>query len=295
MYFLGILMSIVTACCWAASPILLKRGMGGLSFLEVNAIRSFGSFGVLLSIGLMTDPGALVWNAPGVLFLVILANTLFGNILGDILYFAAIRHLGVSRAVPITSAYPLIVTAVSAFFFGESITWNIILGTVLVILGVVLLRFEVRGADRPAMAARGFLCALGAALAWGLTVPLTKYLLLKGVPGITIAFWRSIFLIGCTWTHWAVGTKGENRSRIKDVSRRSWIAILGAGAFGLGIGVYTFTWAVTLIPLSIVTPITGASPLLTALFGIFVMHERSTAAQWTGIALIVAGSLAVSL
>ena len=104
MYFLGILMSIVTACCWAASPILLKRGMGGLSFLEVNAIRSFGSFGVLLSIALLTDPGALVWNAPGVLFLVILANTVFGNILGDILYFAAIRHLGVSRAVPITSA-----------------------------------------------------------------------------------------------------------------------------------------------------------------------------------------------
>jgi uncharacterized membrane protein len=34
---------------------------------------------------------------------------------------------------------------------------------------------------------------------------------------------------------------------------------------------------------------------MTALFGILVMHERSTAAQWTGIALIVAGSLAVSL
>jgi drug/metabolite transporter (DMT)-like permease len=295
MYVLGILMSALTACCWAASPILLKRGMDGLSFLEVNAIRSIGSFGVLLTITLATDPAFLVWSAPSVFFLVILANTVFGNIVGDILYFAAIRHLGVSRAVPITSSYPLIVTAVSAFFFGESVTWNIILGTVLVILGVVLLRFEVAGGDRPAMAARGFLCALGAALAWGFTVPLTKYLLLQGIPGITIAFWRSVFLVGCTWIHWGIGTARADRGRIALVSPRAALAIVGAGAFGLGVGVFTFTKAVTLIPLSIVTPITGTSPLLTALFGIFVMREQSTAAQWTGIALIVAGSVAVGL
>ena len=295
MYVLWILMSALTACCWAASPILLKRGMDGLSFLEVNAIRSIGSFGVLLTITLATDPAFLVWSAPSVFFLVILANTVFGNIVGDILYFAAIRHLGVSRAVPITSSYPLIVTAVSAFFFGESVTWNIILGTVLVILGVVLLRFEVAGGDRPAMAARGFLCALGAALAWGFTVPLTKYLLLQGIPGITIAFWRSVFLVGCTWIHWGIGTARADRGRIARVSPRAARAIVGAGACGLGVGVFTFPKAVTLIPLSIVTPITGTSPLLTALFGIFVMREQSTAAQWTGIALIVAGSVAVGL
>lgn len=56
-----------------------------------------------------------------------------------VLFFLALSRGPVTRIVPITSAYPLITVVLGALFLSERVTWQVGLGVLLVVGGVVLL------------------------------------------------------------------------------------------------------------------------------------------------------------
>ena len=300
MSLLGLLLSLATAVLWAASPLLLKLGTRGTEQDEMNPIRSLGFLGAAAVLALAADPGALA--PPPVLrvALPLLANVFLGNVLGDVLYFAALRSIGVSRAVAISSAYPLMVTLLSVVWLGERPSSLALGATGAIVAGLVLLRLEPSGGAGapPRYPLKGYLCALAAAGCWGLSIPLTKWLVTAGgfVP-LGVNFWRSAVLVPLAWGIWLRQTRGkpEKRRRLLRVPLRSWGALVGAGATGLALGGFVFALALTLAPASLVTPITAASPLLTALTATLFLGDRLRPHQWGGIALVVLGSAAIGL
>ena len=300
MGFWGLVLSLGTAGLWAASPLLLRLGMVGVAPDEVNPVRSLGFWGASAILLFALDPGSLIPPAPGRVGLPLFANVLLGNILGDVLYFAAIRQIGVSRAVAISSAYPLMVTLLSVVWLGERPSSLALGATGAIVAGLVLLRLEPsEGAGAPPRyPLKGYLCALAAAGCWGLSIPLTKWLVTAGgfVP-LGVNFWRSAVLVPLAWGIWLRQTRGkpEKRRRLLRVPLRSWGALMGAGATGLALGGFVFALALTLAPASLVTPITAASPLLTALTATLFLGDRLRPHQWGGIALVVLGSAAIGL
>ena len=69
-----------------------------------------------------------------------------------------------------------------------------------------------------------------------------------------------------------------------------------AAAFiGLCLGSIVYAACLVVMPVAIVTAITATSPLIAALFGHFALKERLLKLQWTGIVLIIAGSVAVGI
>ena len=56
-----------------------------------------------------------------------------------ILFFVALTHGEASKVVPASSAYPVVTLAASALFLSESITLVRVVGTALVIVGLVLI------------------------------------------------------------------------------------------------------------------------------------------------------------
>ena len=299
---LVIVLCLLTAVCWAASPLLLKFGMRSADFYEINVIRAMGFSGFCGAWLLATDPGALVWRQAPILLGAVATNVLLGNVLGDLLYFRALSDIGVSRAVAITSTYPLVAAGVSAFWLGEPLTVPLLLGTVSIVGGLVLLRMEGDSAEARELShpVRGFLGALTAGIFWGMGIPITKWLVaFQGVDSSTVNLWRSLVLLTFSGALWLLPQRGnplgQRFRHLGTIPVNGWISILLSGGVGLGVAGFMFISVLRFAPASVVTLLTSTSPLLTTLFAVFVLGERLRRIQWIGTVLVVAGSAAVGM
>ena len=63
------------------------------------------------------------------------------SLLGQLAYYYALKNSEASKVVPVSSSFPLITLALAFLFLNESITLKKILGTMLVILGIILIRY----------------------------------------------------------------------------------------------------------------------------------------------------------
>ncbi len=299
MSVLGLSLCVATALCWALSPLFLKYGLREADTREANALRSFSFLALAAGLAVLLSPADLRWHWGAATAFFLLANTLLGNVVGDVLYFVSLRDLGAGKAVAVSCAYPLFVAGISHLWFGEVLTTAILAGTGAIVTGLVLLRPRDEGEGTSPHRVRGFLFALLAALCWGMGIPITKWLVTRGgMTPLGSVYWRSLLLLLFVWAIWAWAARRERGfgpalSRLRRLSRRTWLSLLGAGATGLALGGFFFALALRYAPASLVTPITASSPLLTALFAHFRLKERTRPLQWVGIALIVIGSVAV--
>ncbi len=298
MYLVGVLYSCLAALCWALGPVFLKKGLALMSHSEIGAARTVGFVAVSFLFCLL-EPGAPIgWPFPPVLLLVIFFSILVGNVIGDLAYFRAIEKIGVGRSVGTTSCYPLFVTAISALWLDEPVTLPLVLGTSVMIAGLVLLKTGgAASTEREEIAPVGFLFALAAAICWAAMLVLQKWLLsVHAIPPATITVWRAFFLFAVSWTYWGARSarSGKNPLVIFSLSPKAWLWAVAAGTFGLAGGGYFFTKGIEIIPVSVATPITASSPLLAAAMGVLFFHERMRPVQWAGILCILGGVLAVN-
>jgi drug/metabolite transporter, DME family len=92
---------------------------------------------------------ARIVEAPPTTWLWLLASTLCSMVVGDSLYFMAAARIGVARALPIASSFPLLTTVGAVLTLGETPTAALIVGSLLVVLAVALIGGDrVRGGGR---------------------------------------------------------------------------------------------------------------------------------------------------
>lgn len=294
----GILFSLTTAFCWAVVPLIYRRNMVGITFQEMNAVRAFGFTGTMALILFVTHPEAMTALPSAGILLLILGSTILGNLTGDVLYMKTIHQIGVSKAVAITSIYPLIVTTISVIWLHESVTLKILGGTVAIITGLNLLRKETSQAKSHSSSGKGFLLGVLTALCWGLSIPVTRWILLNtGLDSITLNYWRGIVFLPATWFVWSYrSVLGLHPvMRVFSLTPKNWLELNAAGAIALAIGGTFLTLALKMAPASIVTPITASSPLISTLLAVALLGEKVTRRQWLGVILIITGSTIINI
>jgi drug/metabolite transporter (DMT)-like permease len=82
---------------------------------------------------------------------------------------------------------------------------------------------------------------------------------------------------------------------IKDTPLRPWAALMVGGAVTIGIAGILFAVCIQSFPVSVVTPVTSASPFLTVILSRIFLKERLSKTQNVGISFVVIGSIIVSL
>ena len=307
----GFLLSFVTAMMWAASPIMVARGMAlsKCTSNEINPIRSISFFLVTLMIALIHTKGDIPLVVSPKALLYIGGNVLLGYLIGDVLYFIAIREIGISLAVPVSNSYPMLVVLTSWLFLGEKITIQIVSGVIVVIAGLLLLRFGgVKETTNDATAPqkkiglsklmKGFLIAIAAGVAWAIGAPLTKMAMeTSGLGPIEITFYRAVALLLMSWAYRfaLVKYRPDSIMPLNEVPLNGWAYFLGAAVIGLALGSILYATCIKVMPVAVVTAITATSPLIAALFGHFVLKESLRSMQWAGVVLIITGSITVSL
>jgi uncharacterized membrane protein len=162
----GELLSLLSALLWAMTSVLMTVGAKRLDVVPLNLVRCtvstifflallpfFGGFQALADL----TPSNWLWLTVSVLALLVV---------GDTLYFRSMDLAGVSWTMPLSSISPLWAVFLAAVFVGEPLTWSVLGGAVLVVLGTILVSRSAgpEGAATPA----------GPAHAAGIPGPLTS-------------------------------------------------------------------------------------------------------------------------
>ncbi|MFH1753003.1 MAG: EamA family transporter [Candidatus Omnitrophota bacterium] len=136
----SVLLLLATAVLWGSSPILEKIGLAKTDPLTAISIRSLAITVILLLF--LTFTGRIkdlfVIDAKS-LSIFILSGFLAG-FLGMWTYFGALKMGATSKIVPIAATYPLVTAILSIIILKEGVTLFRVIGTVMIIIGVWLVR-----------------------------------------------------------------------------------------------------------------------------------------------------------
>jgi DME family drug/metabolite transporter len=307
----GFALSFLCATLWAASPIMVNRGLdvSKCTSNEINPIRSVSYLAIMIVVVLVYNRGLPPMMTSVKAFLYLSGNVLFGQIVGDILFFLAIKQIGISLAVPISNAYPMLVALTSWLLLGERITLQVFFGIAVVVAGLIALRLGNREetdesplegaiAANKSRLVKGFSLAIAGGVSWAVGAPLTKLAVLEsGLGPVDMNFYRAVSMFLLVWCirFFTVKLVPARTVPLKKVPVAGWLYFMAASTVALAIGSIIYIGCISVMPVAIVTAITSTSPFMAALFGHFVLKQKLYPVQWAGVIMIIAGSIAVSL
>lgn len=145
--FIGVFLALAGAFTHSISFITRKRGLESADYKLFIMVR--------VVIGLFFSGILLWWLGPGLSGLTpklalpfVLTGGLAGGFLALFSTTLAIRYIGASKAHSITSSSPLVTAAGEIIFLGATLTLQVILGTVLVVVGAALISLLIHQKDR---------------------------------------------------------------------------------------------------------------------------------------------------
>jgi len=134
------LWATLAVLCWGVAPFFEKAGLGKIAPLPATALRSW-MIGICL-LGTVTFSGA--WKDIAGVDLrslgLLLAGGFLAGLVGQVVFFMALRGGHPSQIVPFTAAYPLITMLLSVVVLREAVTPGRVVGAICVAVGLVLLR-----------------------------------------------------------------------------------------------------------------------------------------------------------
>lgn len=137
----AILFALLSAFIWGSASVLFKLGLRG----DVSPISGIFIHNLTATVFAFLTLLAVKENPVGYPVKELLTVALGGFVsgfLGLLVYYKAIKVGYVSIVAPIASSSPLFSTLLAIIILGESFTLTKFIGTILVIIGIVLLSYS---------------------------------------------------------------------------------------------------------------------------------------------------------
>lgn len=209
-------------------------------------------------------------------------------------YFKAMQLGDVNKVTPIDKSSTVLTMILAVLIFGEPVTLIKTLGAIAITVGTYLMIERKRGgaqaAGRPQWAERPqwLVYALFSAVFASLTSILAKI----GIQGVESSLGTAIRTIVVLIMAWVVVFLTGKQGEIKNIDRRSLTFIILSG-FATGASWLCYFRALQDGPASVVVPIDKLSIVLTIAFSVYFLKEGLAKKALLGLALIVAGTLAL--
>ena len=195
-------------------------------------------------------------------------------------YFFTVRRLNLATAVVLNYTSPIFVMLLAIPFLKERLSWNLTVPFSISFAGIVCLalpELSFRGLPFSAGLAAGFLAAVAY---------VTISYLGRFESPLTVVFYFTLWSL--------ILSIPLLPGRFREPVSADWIFLVGAGLFGL-VGQWGMTNAYFHGPASVISIFSCATPLIAYLLGLFFWQEKLSPLTTTGILLIIAGSVALSV
>jgi drug/metabolite transporter (DMT)-like permease len=295
---MGILFAFAQAIAWALSTMVLRNLSTQLNALLVNGIRA--AFALLIIVPLIVILGASGDYAlmTPLRLAYLIGSVLIGGVAGDFFLLTSLKLLGISRAFPITNSYPLFTVLMSALLLGTSITWQILVGMVLVLVGVYLVaRPSAPSSGQPDQASlsmsdlvKGVACGLATAALWGLATIILSLGLRGGINSVVAT---SVRVLAVALFSTVLAILRGAASEIITIRRKTWILLGIAGMLGWGIAGSLYAAAVQFAGPSQAAIIGATAPIFAIPLSWAIYRERPTRASLAGTLLTIVGVILV--
>lgn len=204
-----------------------------------------------------------------------------------LLFFSGLAYLPLADAISIFFIEPLLVTLLSALFFGEMIHWRRISAICIGFIGALII-------IRPSFAEIGIpaLYPVGAACCFSTYILLTRKLVRHEDP-IRLQFFAGIF--GCLVMSLALGygtTQDINILSVVWPTLDQWLLLGLLGVIATACHLLV-TYAYRLASIGILAPFQYIEIIGASILGLLIFGEFPDAITWLGIAIIVASGLYV--
>ena len=200
-----------------------------------------------------------------------------------ILYFESIVAGPITIVGTLSAAYPALTVLFARVFLAETLAPSQYFGVALVIFGCIGLSYAPPDPNAKITSRRWIPLAASALILWGIAQTIVKYSYsLPHSSEVNLALFNTI---GGALT---LGVYGFLRGRQGTHSSREWTrSFLPMGM--MAAGDLSVIVASRSGPISVVTPVSGAYPVVTLGFAWLALHEKITVLQWACIVLILVG------
>ena len=202
-------------------------------------------------------------------------------------FFSGLAYLPMADAIAIFFIEPLLVTLLSALFFGEAIHWRRISAISLGFVGALII-------IRPTFAQVGYaaLYPVGAAFCFSFYIVLTRKLVRHEDP-IRLQFFAGVF--GCLVMSIALGYGTSVDIEILAAawpSTNHWLLLGGLGLIATGCHLLV-TYAYRLASIGVLAPFQYVEIIGATVLGLVIFNEFPDAITWVGVSIIVGSGMYV--
>lgn len=273
---------------WGIAQGLVKKYIGEVSPALFCLFYAVANAAVNILYWTSQDAPPLFADAGRVFLIVGLAAYVLEGI-AWIFYYQSIVYGPISIIGTLSAAYPALTVIFANRFLGETLTPFQFAGVAAIIAGCLSLAWSPGGPGRPATSRRWMPLAGAALLLWGVTGVLIRYAYAYyGDNEANVASDANMALFNAVGGLVTLGVFGFIYGRKSATSGREWSrSFLPMATMALG-GLLALI-AYKTGPASIVSPLSGAYPVVTIGFAWAVLRERPSTLQWAGIAAILAG------
>jgi transporter family protein len=134
-----LLFTIVGTICWGVAPILVKIGLTNINPLVALFIRACFTLGLIFGWLILTGRFNQFRKVNMSIVIILILEATLTTIIGDLAYFTAIKYGNVSFVTAFMASAPIITMILAIIIFKESITLTKIVGSLLIIIGVILI------------------------------------------------------------------------------------------------------------------------------------------------------------
>lgn len=220
---------------------------------------------------------------------------------GDLFYYMSLKRIDASRAYPLVQLSLLFVYPFSFIFFGEEITYSILLGGALILLSVFILsskdkseKTEISRSFKEKISEDliiGVLLAIGTAFLWAVAIVSFNQARILTNDVFVTNFFRVVFgmifiaILGIFQREYYSGFKKENKKNLK------YFVYIGiAGVLSLGFADTLFYKAAEINTLILTSTFTVNTPMVQQIFSILILKEKFRKRFLIAVVLIVVGN-----
>lgn len=279
---MGALLALISSVAWGSADVAGGLGARRVGSVRIIAVNYPAGAIILTAFALVVVPGTI----DRTVILLSLATAIFGTI-GMILLYAALALGPMGIVSPLTAIGGAAVPVLVGILRGEPLTLLFVLGAALALVSVVLVSRE--NGPHARITPRALLLSAGAGLAIGLF--LTALGIApegSGVWAATLSRWWST--IGMVFvTLYLIRRSGLGAWR-----PYPWLFAIGAGALD-AIANGLFQLAAQDGELAVVAVIGSLYPATTLLIAHFILKERMSLIQWSGVGLALGAVVALTV
>ncbi len=209
-----------------------------------------------------------------------------------LLQFEGLARTTVSHASLMVGVLPVLLAAAAALFVHErldAIGWSWLVASTIGAALVALGGGSAGGGNGPSLVGDGLVVlSLFAGVVW---VLLSQRLMQDHSPVATTAL---VYIIGTiALIVWVVATSGV--PALSNLSTRTWLSIITMGVVGTAATTLLWNWGLSRVQASQAGVFVNLEPVVGAILGVLVFHDRFGVLSVVGAALILSASVAISM